>query len=278
MLSSATYRVYIPDAPQQEQLLPSDKYNFWNVQKQALNTPPRQSFGLFGTVTASEPPTPPHPEPYAEISLSQSPPAAASAAQQQQQPPQRARGQVSWGTLVRCILLSALWAEQLVGGRAGGRLGSVDVIPLACHFAGYGSGDSEDGCCLRHVSQSFTTDAAKQRLGRKWLPIAEAQVSAGRRSIQTRRPLLLDLQALMQGQIQFRSARARAAILNNYKPPPMAEPPQPRGLQSTALPAGSGLGAQAASGQRTLQEMWARPQQQQQQAAGAAGPQDMEMD
>ncbi|GAB4817452.1 hypothetical protein N2152v2_004498 [Parachlorella kessleri] len=172
-------QVYIPDAPQQEQALPSDRYNIWALQKQALNTPPRQNFGLFGAVSSSQPSTPPHLEPYAEVKLSQSP--AREEEQPQQQLEQRPRGQ-----------------------------------------------------------------------------------------------------AQMQGHIQFRSARARAAILQNYKPPPMADPPQPRGLAGVprAAASQSGLGAQPPQTQRTLHDMW-RSQQQPQQPArtvAAAGLEDMDMD
>ncbi len=86
----------------------------------------------------------------------------------------------------------------------------------------------------------------------------------------------------MHGHIQFRSARARAAILQNYKPPPMADPPQPRGLAGVprAAASRSGLGAQPPQTQRTLHDMW-RSQQQPQQPArtvAAAGLEDMDMD
>ena len=93
---------------------------------------------------------------------------------------------------------------------------------------------------------------------------------------------------MMQGHIQFRSARARQAILQNYKPPPMAEPPQPRGLfsgQAGSSSASTGAvvparqqqqqPAATVAGQRTLQDMWTR---QQPAVVAAAGPQDMEMD
>ena len=87
----------------------------------------------------------------------------------------------------------------------------------------------------------------------------------------------------MQGHIQFRSARARAAILQNYKPPPMAEPPQPRGLAGVprTVASGSGLGAQpAAQAQRTLHDMWGHQQQPQEPVgtAAVAGLEDMDMD
>lgn len=82
-------------------------------------------------------------------------------------------------------------------------------------------------------------------------------------------------QALPQGQIQFRAAKARAAIMNNYKPPPMAEPAKAataaRGLFGAPAAVGSGSGLFGTAGASSGRGLG-------QQQAVAAGPTDMEMD
>lgn len=91
-----------------------------------------------------------------------------------------------------------------------------------------------------------------------------------------------------QRTLNFRAMKARQAIFAKSYVPPVAEPPQPRGLgaafntqtsstrssQQQAVVSNRGLGKQPPSGQRTLQQIWGnRPE-----VSTESGPTGMDME